>query len=337
MRTSARSPWLSSCSCSILASVRRSRDEGPPPDGRKDVSKSGSDAPRDADVHAFLIADVRGYTTFTQERGDEQAARLAARFAEVSRQVVEANGGRVLELRGDEALAVFGSPRAAIRAAVGLQQRFVDETVADPTLPLAVGIGIDAGEAVPVEGGFRGAALNVAARLCSRASAGEVLASAEVVHLARLVPGVLFTPRADVAVKGIDKPLRVVAVRAKNLDAVRAIAPFVRLTIPAAGLRKRWLAVPIVAALAIIAAVVAVPRLTEVGRPTSEIEPDSVGVIDPGSGEVSAAFAFESRPGAVAASTDGVWVTHPDIGTVTRLDRNKLGLLRLPWVRDAPS
>ena len=36
------------------------------------------------------------------------------------------------------------------------------------------------GEAVPVNGGFRGGALNLAARLCSLADAGEVLATREV-------------------------------------------------------------------------------------------------------------------------------------------------------------
>lgn len=149
-----------------------------------------TDATGDAEVHAFLIADVRGWTTFTQERGDEDAARLAGRFAEVIRSVVEAHRGRVLELRGDEALVVFGSPRWAIRGAVALQQRFVEETIANPSLPLTVGVGLDAGEAVPVEGGYRGGALNVAARLCSLARAGEVLASREIVHLALRVDGV---------------------------------------------------------------------------------------------------------------------------------------------------
>ena len=32
-------------------------------------------------VRTFLIADVRGYTSFTQAHGDEEAGRLAARFA----------------------------------------------------------------------------------------------------------------------------------------------------------------------------------------------------------------------------------------------------------------
>ena len=120
-------------------------------------------ASADADVHAFLIGDIRGWTAFTQEHGDEVAARLAARFAEVTRRVIEGHHGRVVELRGDEVMAVFGSPRSAIRAAVAaLQQCFVEESTADPTLPLTVGIGLDAGEAVAVEGGYRGGALNVA-------------------------------------------------------------------------------------------------------------------------------------------------------------------------------
>ena len=118
-----------------------------------------------AGIRTFLIADVRGYTLFTQERGDEAAAKLAARFAGIAREAVEEHGGSVIELRGDEALAVFASARQAILAAIRAQDRFLEETLADPTLPLPVGIGLDAGEAVPVEGGYRGGALNLAARL----------------------------------------------------------------------------------------------------------------------------------------------------------------------------
>ena len=46
---------------------------------------------------------------------------------------------------------MFSSTREAIRAAIGLQQRFVEETIEQPELPLTVGIGLDAGEAVPVQ------------------------------------------------------------------------------------------------------------------------------------------------------------------------------------------
>jgi class 3 adenylate cyclase len=72
-------------------------------------------------VLTFLIADIRGYTSYTRARGDDAAARLASTFAEIAREGVEAHGGVVIELRGDEALAVFESAESALRAAVDLQ------------------------------------------------------------------------------------------------------------------------------------------------------------------------------------------------------------------------
>jgi class 3 adenylate cyclase len=68
-------------------------------------------------IQTFLIADVRGYTLFTQERGDEAAAKLAARFARVAREAVQRRTGSVVELRGDEVLAVFCQQRRGQPAA----------------------------------------------------------------------------------------------------------------------------------------------------------------------------------------------------------------------------
>lgn len=175
-------------------------------------------------IKTFLIADVRGYTRFTQERGDEAAARLATKFADLARATVAAAGGSVIELRGDEALAVFDSARQAIRAAVDLQGQFVEQTVVDPTLPLAVGIGLDAGEAVRVDGGFRGGALNLAARLCSLADPGEVLVSREVAHLARKVEGVTYLERGSIRLKGLAEPVPVITVRRELEDPSQNVA-----------------------------------------------------------------------------------------------------------------
>lgn len=122
---------------------------------------------RGADVRTFLIADVRGYTRFTQEHGDEAAGVLAAKFAKIPDAAVTDLGGQLLELRGDEALAVFTSARGALRAAVELQARLRTPTESGPPLALGVGIGLDSGRAVPIEGGYRGGALNLAARLCA--------------------------------------------------------------------------------------------------------------------------------------------------------------------------
>lgn len=88
-------------------------------------------------VRTFLIADVRGYTRFTQERGDEEAAKLASKFAVVVREEITAHDGEAIELRGDEALAVFLSARQTLRTAVQLQERFAGEVKQEPDLQMA--------------------------------------------------------------------------------------------------------------------------------------------------------------------------------------------------------
>jgi len=173
-------------------------------------------------LRTFLIADVRGYTKFTNEHGDEAAARLAACFADVVEAEVEAFEGRVIELRGDEALVVFTSTRNALRAAVVLQGRFRQEVASHPDLPLRVGMGIDAGEAIPVKGGYRGGALNLAARLCSIAAPGEVFASEGAVHLARRMEGFDYVERGEVQLKGMPGPVRVIQVVPEGEGAERA-------------------------------------------------------------------------------------------------------------------
>ena len=164
-------------------------------------------------VRTFLIADIRGYTRFTERHGDEASARLAARFRDIVSEGVEVRGGTLIEIRGDEALAVFDSARQAIRAAVDLQNRFAEETDADSNCPMKVGIGIDAGEAIKLDdGSFRGAALNVAARLCGLAQGGEIIISEGTSHLAGRVPGLRYADRGRAHLKGIADTVRLMRV-----------------------------------------------------------------------------------------------------------------------------
>ena len=87
-----------------------------------------------------------------------------------------------------------------------MQARFAAE------LARGVGIGLDAGEAIPVEGGYRGSALNLAARLCGQAGPGETLASEAVIHLAAKVDGIGYTDPRIYRLKGIDEAVRAVHV-----------------------------------------------------------------------------------------------------------------------------
>lgn len=191
---------------------------------------SGEPAPAELDrapvhIRTFLIADIRGYTAFTRDHGDEAAAALATEFARLMRVGVADFSGQVLELRGDEALVAFPSTRQALRAAVDLQLNFARVSEEQPDLPLAVGIGLDAGEAVPVEGGYRGAALNMAARLCSVAGPREILATEAVTHLAGTVTGLRYVPRRLKRLKGMTEPVRAVQVTSDELDLLLPALP----------------------------------------------------------------------------------------------------------------
>lgn len=164
-------------------------------------------------IHTFLIADIRGYSRYTDEFGAEAAAGLTAQFVDLVTEDVETHGGKVVEIRGDEALAVFASARQAIRCAIALQARFDEEAELDHDLPLRVGIGIDSGEAVELEdGSFRGAALNVAARLCGRAHGGDVIVTEATYRLAGRLEGLTFSDRGRVHLKNISDPIHILQV-----------------------------------------------------------------------------------------------------------------------------
>jgi YVTN family beta-propeller protein len=283
-----------------------------------------------AEIRTFLIADVRGYTLFTQERGDEAAAELARKFAAIAREGVDARGGEVIELRGDEALAVFASARQAIRAAVDLQQRFAEETVDDPSLPLPVGIGLDAGEAVRVEGGYRGGALNLAARLCGEAGAGEILASQQVVHLARKVDGVRYLDRGDLHLKGLSEAVRAVKILPEEGDPASIVGPFAparpapsppprRPSFPRSLVSSRPRLVATVVALALLAAGIPLGLANFGGQPSVEVGANAVGLLDVGSGRVTASIEMGTLPGAVAFGEGAVWVANSE-GSVSRID-----------------
>src|SRR5918996_2813817 len=148
----------------------------------------GTDDQSSSVIRTFLIADLRGYTSFSDARGDQAAADVAERFVSIARECVEARSGTVVEVRGDEVLASFESGREALRVALDVQERAAGEPAERQML--GVGIGLDAGEAVPLGDGYRGRALNLAARLCARARAGEILVTSELVHLAGAVEGI---------------------------------------------------------------------------------------------------------------------------------------------------
>jgi branched-chain amino acid transport system substrate-binding protein len=262
-------------------------------------------------VRTFLIADVRGYTRFTQAHGDEEAGNLAARFAALAREAVSATGGEVLELRGDEALCVFPSARQALRAAVELQARFRQRVDGESVFPLGIGIGLAAGEAVPVEGGYRGAALNLAARLCSLAAPGQILASEMVTGLAGTVAGVRFVERRRVRVKGLEKP-----VRATEVVPEIELPPLPETPRPS---RRRPALLLLAAGVVVLAASLTAGILALTGDSAETVEAvgNAIAAID---GDKVTYTQVGKTPSTIAVGEGAVWVLNADDRTISKID-----------------
>jgi class 3 adenylate cyclase len=170
----------------------------------KGQSSDAKQPPLSAAIFVFLIADIRGYTSFTARHGDRAAATLVMRFAEQAHAVMERWGGRLVEVRGDEVLGAFASAQQALHAAHDLHARYMALTRDNPEWPDGIGVGLDIGEAEQVEDGYRGVALNRAARLCSIAAPGETLVTTGVAYVAPHVEHVIFTLRGQERLKGFD-------------------------------------------------------------------------------------------------------------------------------------
>jgi class 3 adenylate cyclase len=257
------------------------------------------------EVRTFLIADIRGYTRYSQEHGDAAASRLAQRFAALVRESIAAHQGELLELRGDEALCIFESARTALVAAVALQRSFRQPAEGEAALPLGVGIGLDAGEAVPTEGGYRGRALNVAARLCSLARPGEVLASETVVALAGRDERFRFAPRRAARVKGIDARVRFVeVVPDPPLPPVR---PPSRDT-AATRITPRVVLASLVALLLLAGAAVAAVLVFGGEEEPGPVPANSLAVLDPVTNKVSWHVAVGEGPTLVSVAAGRAWL-----------------------------
>jgi DNA-binding SARP family transcriptional activator len=204
-------------------------------------------------LRTFLLAHVNGYARYTRERGDGAGSELARTFVGVARSVATECGGSFVELRGDEALCVFGSARGALRAAAELQRRLRAAPEDGGRFPLAVGTGLDAGESAAVEGGYWGGALNLAAHLSAAAAPGVILATETVANLAGPVEGLRLGAPRRVALEGFGDPVRAVEViPAEPLPPVPA-SPWPR----EGRRRRRGLAVAAVVALVVLGAIAA--------------------------------------------------------------------------------
>src|SRR5439155_1856301 len=117
--------------------------------------------------------------------------------------------GRLIKTTGDGFLAEFASPIAAVRCALAIQSRQLEEPNA-----LRLRIGLNLGDVIIEEDGdVYGEGVNIAARLEALADPGGILISAKVFAEVEGKIDAAFVDRGEQQVKNIVRPVRVYAVQ----------------------------------------------------------------------------------------------------------------------------
>ena len=238
----------------------------------------------------FLFADLRGFTAFVESRGEGPATDLLDAYRSLVREQVARHAGAEIRTEGDSFYVVFPSARAAVACGVEIAQAAADYSEQHPGAPIRVGIGINAGEATQHGVGFVGTAVNLAARVCGEARAGEVLVTAPVRDANRGSVHLRFHPRGSRRLKGIAESVPLFAVETAAGALSSSTAPWVR--------RPRSLAAKgAVASLAVILLAVAVGLMIRNGGL-------GAGRLDPTSSVPAATSPASTQPPTSAVASD---------------------------------
>ena len=140
---------------------------------------------REQDV-MVLFADIRGFTSFAEDRDAQALVRELNQLLSVQADVVISAGGDVDKFIGDAIMAVFLDSADTADQVFACARKLIERTHSEITIqgwPLALGIGIHRGSAVVGSIGSAtrrdftaiGHTTNLAARLCSQAGPWEIL------------------------------------------------------------------------------------------------------------------------------------------------------------------
>jgi class 3 adenylate cyclase len=186
-------------------------------------------------TRGFLFADLRGYTSYVDEHGDHAGAEILERYRALVRAAVAGFRGAEIKTEGDSFYVVFDSASAAVRCGLAITEA-ASETHQGTAEPIRVGVGVHAGETVATAEGFVGSAVNIAARLCAQAKAGELVVSETVRSLTRTYLGAGFEPLGTRRLKGVEEPMAIYRVTPRGVGVAR-VRPR-----RAAGRQRWWLA-----------------------------------------------------------------------------------------------
>jgi len=166
------------------------------------LARAGVASPPSRDDPAIAFVDLSGFTALTEELGDEVAAEMTERMADLVHRATRRHGGTTVKFLGDGAMSHFPDPTGAVMASLEMV-----DAIPEAGLPPAHAA-ISCGPVIARDGDYFGATVNLGARLLGAAGPGEV-----VVTVATAVratgDGIRFEELDPVVLKGIPDPVPV--------------------------------------------------------------------------------------------------------------------------------
>jgi TolB-like protein/class 3 adenylate cyclase len=158
---------------------------------------------------AILVADVVGFSRLVGRDESGTVGRLKVHQVRRLDPVLTRNGGRLVKLSGDGALAEFGSAVDALRAAIEFQQAMEEVNREEPESDRIVfRIGLHLGDLIVDGDDLLGDGVNVAARLEAEAPPGGILVSRAVREAVQDKLKARLVALGELALKNIERPVR---------------------------------------------------------------------------------------------------------------------------------
>ena len=162
-------------------------------------------------LRAIVFTDVCGSVAQTQLLGDDGHMALLKEHNQLVRDALATHQGHEVKHTGDGVMAAFASVVAAVEFSIDVQ-RALEARNASAATPFYVSIGISAGEPVTDDSDdLFGAAVQLAARLCDAAHAGDISVSIAVRELC-MGKRFRFEDRGTIPLKGLSEPAQTYAV-----------------------------------------------------------------------------------------------------------------------------
>ena len=160
----------------------------------------------DGGMRTILFTDLVDSTSIMNRMGDAKAVEMIREHDTIIRHCLGATGGREVKHTGDGVMASFVSASDAVICAIDIQRAFASHNQEHGDAPISARIGFTAGEPVTNENDLFGAAVNLAARVCGHAQAGQILVSNVIPELC-IGKGFEFLDQGEVMLKGFDEAI----------------------------------------------------------------------------------------------------------------------------------